>query len=113
MEANTNRLEEHEVPILQTEKSENSSIDIVIDSEPPSKKRRLSSETADAPEQSVKKQKHNGNKKKGPKLEKPASVACLTSTRDGQHVIAVTGEDKTVRVLEHDGSGNLSLLSER
>lgn len=40
-------------------------------------------------------------------------VISLESTSDGQHVVAVTGQDKTVWTFEHDGKGKLKQLSER
>lgn len=40
-------------------------------------------------------------------------VTHLTSTADGRHVLAVTGHDKTIWVLEHDGEGNLKQTSQR
>ncbi len=40
-------------------------------------------------------------------------VTVLEGTADGRYVVAVTGQDKTVRVLEHDGRGVLRQLSER
>ncbi|KAM7206667.1 WD40-repeat-containing domain protein [Rhypophila sp. PSN 637] len=42
-----------------------------------------------------------------------AFVQGLYSTTDGRHLVAITGSDKTIRVFEHDGAGNLKLLSER
>lgn len=40
-------------------------------------------------------------------------VQCLSVTMDGKHVVAATGSDKTIWVFEHDGSGRLTLLSQR
>ncbi|KAL3418976.1 WD repeat domain-containing protein [Phlyctema vagabunda] len=44
--------------------------------------------------------------------EGPAVIA-LASTKTGTHVIAVTGEDKSIRVFQHDGRGHLLQLSQR
>lgn len=54
--------------------------------------------------------------KKKRKTNTQPSAAALTeviTTRDGHHVIATTGEDKSVLVLGLDDSGVLSLLSRR
>ncbi|KAI1263123.1 hypothetical protein F5Y18DRAFT_142626 [Xylariaceae sp. FL1019] len=40
-------------------------------------------------------------------------VILLTATEDGSHVVAVTGQDKTLWVFEHDGKGSLEELSQR
>lgn len=40
-------------------------------------------------------------------------VQCMSVTADGKHVVAVTGSDKTIWVYEHDGNGQLTLLSQR
>ncbi|KAI2467725.1 hypothetical protein F4781DRAFT_299879 [Annulohypoxylon bovei var. microspora] len=40
-------------------------------------------------------------------------VNLLTATEDGSHVVAVTGQDKTIWVFEHDGKGTLKELSQR
>ncbi|KAI0555348.1 hypothetical protein F4679DRAFT_523420 [Xylaria curta] len=93
--------------------------------QPPSKRRKLGSEeaefnaeteagqgTSDAPADGEK------NKKKGkanwaqPKPEAPL-IVLLTVTADGSHVIAVTGQDKTLWVFEHDGKGSLAEVSRR
>lgn len=37
----------------------------------------------------------------------------LTSTEDGRYLVAVSGHDKAIRVFEHDGDGQLTLLSQR
>jgi tRNA (guanine-N(7)-)-methyltransferase subunit TRM82 len=46
------------------------------------------------------------------KQEGPVVIA-LASTRRGDHVIVVTGEDKSIRVFEHDGKGQLRQISQR
>ena len=37
----------------------------------------------------------------------------LIASKDGKHVVALTGSDKTIWVFEHDGVGNLKQLSQR
>ncbi|KAK6843260.1 tRNA (guanine-N(7)-)-methyltransferase non-catalytic subunit trm82 [Apiospora arundinis] len=55
-------------------------------------------------------------KKKAEKSAEPAEksyVILLKATGNGSHVVAVTGGNKTVCVLEHDGKGHLTELSQR
>ncbi|KAF4123562.1 tRNA (guanine-N(7)-)-methyltransferase subunit TRM82 [Geosmithia morbida] len=40
-------------------------------------------------------------------------VTHLTTTSDGKYLVAVTGHDKVIWVLEHDGQGRLTQLSQR
>lgn len=63
-----------------------------------------------------------GKKGKSKKQAKPSRqvesldrpfVQNLRATPEGRHVVAVTGTDKTLWVFEHDGQGNLKLLSQR
>ncbi|KAI8632059.1 hypothetical protein F5Y19DRAFT_384099 [Xylariaceae sp. FL1651] len=97
------------------------------DNQPPSKRRKLASDTGDAtqneeaeggqgtpdtPANGEKKQKKNRAKGAPPKTEAPF-VVLLTATDDGSHVVAVTGQDKTLWVFEHDGKGALKELSQR
>ncbi|KAM7208037.1 hypothetical protein V8F20_001583 [Naviculisporaceae sp. PSN 640] len=61
-------------------------------------------------------QNNNKPKKKGKQYTTPADrpfVQGLYSTTDGRHLVAITGSDKTIWVFEHDGVGNLKLLSQR
>ncbi|KAI9642198.1 tRNA (guanine-N(7)-)-methyltransferase non-catalytic subunit trm82 [Ciborinia camelliae] len=75
--------------------------DIKLESStPPAKRRKLSvgEETEDKTvvvQQPKKKAKNNPS----PKALEPSPITALTITRDLQHVITVTGEDKTIRVL--------------
>ncbi|KAK2073083.1 hypothetical protein P8C59_007392 [Phyllachora maydis] len=46
-------------------------------------------------------------------LQMEPFVQNLRATPEGRHVVAVTGTDKTLWVFEHDGQGNLKLLSQR
>ncbi|KAI3328406.1 hypothetical protein F4824DRAFT_483547 [Ustulina deusta] len=93
--------------------------------QPPSKRRKLVSddvgsnigteagqEMPDAPANGEKSQKNRKTKWTPPKPELPF-VVLLTATEDGSHVIAVTGQDKTLWVFEHDGKGSLKEVSQR
>ncbi|KAK7924564.1 tRNA (guanine(10)-N2)-methyltransferase [Apiospora marii] len=74
---------------------------------PPPKRRKVDSSAV------------NGGGQKKKKAEKPAEatekayVILLKATGDGSHVVAVTGGNKTVHALEHDGKGHLTGLSQR
>ena len=105
--------------------------------QPPSKKRRIEPNGGDnvgegqAPEDPVgnadttanNNGNGNGNGKKqgkkqkskhtGPRPQEQPFVILITTTSDGSYVVAVTGSDKTVWVLEHDGKGGLKELSQR
>ncbi|KAI0842095.1 hypothetical protein F5Y06DRAFT_258972 [Hypoxylon sp. FL0890] len=94
--------------------------------QPPSKKRKLDSD--DKPN-SEGKDSHadtkiveataNGNGKNKQKAESRGQqpefpfVNLLAATEDGSHLVAVTGQDKTLWVFEHDGKGVLKELSQR
>lgn len=92
---------------------------IETESGPAAKRRKLSNED-NAESDIVKKEadsKIGEGKKKTPRPQKGSNVpnvVLLASTSDSQHVIAVTGEDKTLRVfkLSHE-SGILEQLSQR
>ncbi|KAI1756736.1 hypothetical protein F4782DRAFT_279189 [Xylaria castorea] len=90
--------------------------------QPPSKRRKLGSDEAElnaeteaeqgAPTDGEKNQKKGKAKWTQPNPEAPL-VVLLTATADGSHVIAVTGQDKTLWVFEHDGNGLLAEVSRR
>ncbi|GAP86210.1 putative wd repeat domain-containing protein [Rosellinia necatrix] len=93
--------------------------------QPPSKRRRIGSDgaeptggtgheqgTADAPANGEKNQKKGKSNRPPPRPEAPFLVL-LAATEDGRHVIAVTGQDKTLWVFEHDGKGSLKEISQR
>ncbi|KAI1382227.1 hypothetical protein F4677DRAFT_440027 [Hypoxylon crocopeplum] len=94
--------------------------------QPPSKKRKLDSggkpnvegETSQGDSKAVEAEA-NGNGQKKPKSERRGQqaelpfVILITATEDGSHVVAVTGQDKTLWVFEHDGKGTLKELSQR
>jgi tRNA (guanine-N(7)-)-methyltransferase subunit TRM82 len=93
------------------QKSETSSPDIVLDAAtPPAKRRKLS--IGEEVQQGKKSAKSNTP---APKAFEPSSIINLTTTNDQRHVIAVTGEDKAIRVLrwEDDDGSSLRQLSER
>ncbi|KAI1356533.1 hypothetical protein F5Y01DRAFT_79828 [Xylaria sp. FL0043] len=95
------------------------------ENQPPSKRRKLGSDGAEEnvgveSEQGMSDTPTNGekNQKKGKKTSRPPQpeapfVILLTATEDGSHVIAVTGQDKTLWVFEHDGKGSLKELNQR
>jgi tRNA (guanine-N(7)-)-methyltransferase subunit TRM82 len=104
-------------------------------SEPPLKRQRLSADEGDTntaddgADQTVDKDQSKASRKKGKKAKDRARgegishrapqaldkalVALITTTDDGKHVVAVSGHDKTLWVLEHDGQGVLRQLSQR
>ncbi|PVH88513.1 hypothetical protein DL98DRAFT_648623 [Cadophora sp. DSE1049] len=106
--------------------------DIQAEDGPPAKKRKLSSENVEAKVEELststsnnKQEQQDGKKKKQKQnnrseavasgLQAPAVIA-LAATKDGRHVIAVTGEDKSIRVfesIEEGGSHRLQHLSQR
>ncbi|KAB8299276.1 hypothetical protein EYC80_001357 [Monilinia laxa] len=96
---------------------ETSTPDVVSESStPPAKRRKLSvgegtGEKTVVVQQVKKKAKSNPS----PKIIEPSPITALTVTRDSQHVIAVTGEDKTIRVLawEDTAGKGLKQISDR
>lgn len=93
--------------------------------QPPSKKRKLDSENkpnvegnchADTKAAEAASNGSGKNKQKaesrGQRPELPF-VNLLVATEDGSHLVAVTGQDKTLWVFEHDGKGKLKELSQR
>lgn len=113
-----------DAPPLEKQKSESSSVDITLDSAPPTKKRRLSKGPGEDEEEEEKVPVKDGKKKSKKNnranaivsgLEAPA-ITCLAVTKDGKHVVGVTGEDKSIRVFENiveDGKKCLKQLSQR
>lgn len=83
---------------------------------PPGKRKKLFNDDnpSDTPSVEV---VAEGGRKKRPKAKRQdfsiPSVALLTATTDGKYIIAVTGEDKYVRVLELLEDGTLKQLSQR
>lgn len=92
---------------------------------PPPKRRKVDSSVADvsaaqpAGGNDKTQTAKGGDQKKKKKAEKPAEdtkksyVILLKATGEGSHVVAVTGDNKTVHVLKHDGKGRLTGLSQR
>ena len=107
-------------PVQEADGTTNSSGAIATAAEqstPPAKRRKLS--VSEEPGKS--KPKNNKGKNHRSDIlsagsEAPAVIA-LTSTREGRHVIAVTGEDKSIRVFEStyqwDAKHELKQLSQR
>lgn len=85
-----------------------------LNSEPPAKKRRLSDPTDTGETLAVKSTGHKLKQQNVASDRQGApTIIALTSKRGGEHVIAVTGEDKSIRVFEHDGRGKLRHISQR
>ncbi|KAI1383217.1 uncharacterized protein F4822DRAFT_419695 [Hypoxylon trugodes] len=107
---------------------EDQDIDEHENGQPPSKKRKLSSDERPSVEGENGKADieavegvATANGKKGKKQKSESSsqrpelpfVILLTATEDGSHIVVVTGQDKTLWVLEHDGKGVLKEISQR
>lgn len=107
-------------PTLQ--KSESESVDITLDTSgsPPAKKRRLSKDeerqrSKEIGQNPPKKKQINRSDSVASGLEAPAVIALVVS-RDGKHVVAVTGEDKSIRVFQNvseNGQHELQQLNQR
>ncbi|KAA8570485.1 hypothetical protein EYC84_002758 [Monilinia fructicola] len=79
-------------------------------STPPAKRRKLSvGEETDEKTVVVQQVKKKAKSNPPPKIIEPSPITALTITRDLQHVIAVTGEDKTIRVLAWDNTAGKGL----
>jgi len=115
-EGTSNREAAH---VLAPSASDSSSVNIVREaSSPPTKRRRLSDaekdETKDPRAPTGKKKASNRAPVVG--TAGAPSIIALAVTRDAKHVIAVTGEDKRIRVLERDNAergGRLWQISKR
>ncbi|KAI1345153.1 hypothetical protein F5Y15DRAFT_364988 [Xylariaceae sp. FL0016] len=94
--------------------------------QPPSKKRKVEAEaavgtapqTADQSDVPASEAPADGQKPKKQKQKAPPKVdvpfvILLAATESGSHIVAVTGQDKTLWVFEHDGKGALEELSQR
>lgn len=83
------------------------------DSEPPEKRRKLSASSSAESSAKLETDKTTEaaiSKFSGPQL---TSVPILVVTKTGNHIVAVTAEDKFLRVFEVAKNGSLSQLSER
>jgi tRNA (guanine-N(7)-)-methyltransferase subunit TRM82 len=102
-------------PKVVPQKSDASNVDVAVNtSSPPAKKRKLSNSRIDE-------QKSNScqeKKKKQPRSDTVASgldvptVILLAVTKGESHVIAVTGEDKGIRVFENVIEGGVHRLNQ-
>lgn len=97
--------------------SQNSeSMDIALNSEAPPAKRRKLSNAENSQKPSEKRKANNRSDAVAYGLQAPAVIA-LAATKGGRHVIAVTGEDKSIRVLENifedGGTHKLRQISQR
>lgn len=134
------KLEAEKKPTRILEKSESSSVEITLHAEPPAKKRRITKDESEPsskveengagqnegekalPKTDAKKAAKEPKKKKDNRSEAVASglgspaVIALVVTKDGKHVVAVTGEDKSIRLFENiseNGTHSLKQLSQR
>jgi tRNA (guanine-N(7)-)-methyltransferase subunit TRM82 len=88
--------------------------DLVSPSGPPAKRRKFSGGENNPLNERIKASHQLGDGgSQGPQSAAAPAVVYLRSTQNGKHVIAVTGEDKTIRVFEWNGKDNLKQLSER
>ena len=122
-------------PVIDTKASQKADkeaekvvLDVTPDSEvtpeagsdnPPAKRRKISDDEKKDVEAEEKPEDAKITGKKGLVSNRPTSdrsaapnFIALASTKDGRHVIGVTGEDKSVRVFEHE-NGLLKQISER
>jgi tRNA (guanine-N(7)-)-methyltransferase subunit TRM82 len=103
---------------LATQPTESSSVEITIDASSPAKKRKLSaSELADSKlvSKEGKKKQNSRSDAVASGLEAPAVIA-LAVTEACRHVIAITAEDKSIRVFENgqeDGIHQLKQINQR
>lgn len=82
----------------------------VDDQGPPEKKRKLSPSAEQASEES----KHNGQETIEPKPSGTwSNIPLIVPSPTGSHIVAVTAEDKCIRVFEVGTDGSLKQLSER
>lgn len=84
--------------------------------EPPEKRRKFSPsrEPSEAPSAEIIVESPNSKRRKPkPLVQHVPFVTSLCSSNDGRHVVAVTGEDKCIRVLRLLPDGSLTQLSER
>ncbi|KAK2734603.1 tRNA (guanine-N(7)-)-methyltransferase non-catalytic subunit trm82 [Onygenales sp. PD_40] len=107
---------ESEVNVTQVENSGSRERDDAGSSEPPGKKRKLSpapsKEGQGGEEIQQSGTEANESKPQGAKLAW-STIPIVTASRDGEHIVAVTAEDKCIRVFKVGARGELSQLSER
>jgi tRNA (guanine-N(7)-)-methyltransferase subunit TRM82 len=102
-------------PKVVPHRSDSSCVDVTVDrSSPPAKKRKLSNSRIDEPTSNSCQEK----KKKQPRSDAVASgldapaVILLAVTKAANHVIAVTGQDKCIRVFENVIEGGVHRLKQ-
>lgn len=94
------------------------------ESAPPAKRQKKSEDDEDetaTPAKDTAPPKHNSGKQKSRRGKAPQRnfvpdtpvITHLASTSNGSHLVVITGHDKTIWVLEHDGNGHLKQLSSR
>ncbi|CAD6445719.1 b96dd60d-7982-450a-a452-0b24cfe3586e [Sclerotinia trifoliorum] len=94
----------------EDQNSDTATPEFILDSStPPAKRRKLSITKGSGEKTVVVQQSKKKTKNSSPKIFEPSPITALTVTRDLQHVIAVTGEDKTIRVLAWDDTANKGL----
>lgn len=79
---------------------------------PPAKRRKVETENGQDEPLTL---KHHSNKsiKSSYQLSDWPMVTLMAATKDGRHLVAVTGHDKNIWVFSHDGNGILEQLSQR
>ena len=90
---------------------------------PPAKRVRLEDTPESTQEQSQENSKNGETKGNGKKSNRRAEAVSgplefplihyLTATTDGRHIVAVSAQDKTIWVFEHDLQGYIKQLSQR
>lgn len=80
---------------------------------PPEKKRKISSPEADSKPDGTQGANGKDSDGKGKSTAKWTIIPILTTSVDGKHLIALTGEDKCIRVFGVSKDGKLTQLSER
>ena len=86
--------------------------------DPPAKRRKISDDEIKKEDVEEKSEVKKNGRPKAKQLRQPAdrslppNFIALTASKDGKHVVAVTGEDKHVRVFENE-NGQLKQISSR
>ncbi|KAI9745169.1 MAG: tRNA (guanine-N(7)-)-methyltransferase non-catalytic subunit trm82 [Claussenomyces sp. TS43310] len=102
------------VQVESSKSSSDSSVKNLTSVEPAVKRRKCSSEHDSPPtlDKSRKQSKLQHSEAQDHDSSAP-NITALAVTTDGRHVIVVTGDDKTIRVLKHDLKGSLQQCSKR
>lgn len=86
--------------------------------DPPTKRRKISDDEEEAKQDGKPAEEKKDRRAKAKQLRPPTNAAvapnfiAVAVSKDAKHVVAVTGEDKHVRVFEHE-NGVLKQISER